>query len=97
MGKMSYTQSREMEVEEKRVRESWDEGEKEAKRQALSPENPPKILRRNKPQAIKHQAIQPADERSPRPPQHEKMWNTLRESVELSKRTLDAPVPGVKP
>ena len=31
-------------------------------------------------------------------PQPEKMWNTLRDSVhigELSRRTLDAPVPGV--
>jgi len=87
-----YTQSREMEVDEKRVRESWDQGEKETKRQGRTPENPPKILRRNKPQGV-----QPAAEKSPRP-QPEKMWNTLRESVnigELSKRTLDAPVPGV--
>jgi len=66
-----YMQSREMKVDEKRVRESWDEGEKEPKRQALTLENPPKILRRNKPQVV-----QPAAERSPRP-QHEKMWNML--------------------
>ena len=88
-----YMQSREMEVDEKSVRESCHEGEKETEWQALTPENPPKILRRNKPQVI-----QPAAERSPRPAQHEKMWNMLRKSVnigELSKRTLDAPVPEV--
>jgi len=95
--KVIYKPSRE---EEKRARESWDEGDKnDAKRKSFSPENSPKILKRDKPlrQPAYEKQVEKHDEKPPRP-QHDKMWSTLRESVdigELSKRTLDAPVPGV--
>jgi len=78
-------------IEEKRARDTWDEGDHpEKKRPAFSPRT--KILKRNKP------LRQPASEHDEKGPQPEKMWNTLRDSVdigELSRRTLDAPVPGV--
>jgi len=80
-------------VEEKRARDTWDEYDHpDTKRPAFSP--PTKILKRDKP------LRQPAgehEEKHEKRPQPEKMWNTLRDSVdisELSRRTLDAPVPG---
>jgi len=88
-----YMQSREIEVNKKYIRESWDKGEKELKWQVLSLENSYKILRCNRPKVI-----QPANEISLRPPQHEKMWNTLQKLLnirELSKRIFDMPILGV--
>jgi len=80
-----------VEIEEKRARDTWDEGDHpEKKRPAFSP--PTKILKRDKP------LRQPAGKHEEKRPQLEKMWNTLRDSVdigELSRRTWDAPVPGV--
>jgi len=45
-----------------------------------------------------HEKLVEKTEKSEKRHQHEKIWNQLRESIdigELSKRTLDAPVPGV--
>jgi len=80
-----------VEIEEKRARDTWDEGDyPKKKRPAFSP--PTKILTRDKP------LRQPAGEHEEKRPQPEKMWNMSRDSVdigELSRQTLDAPVPGV--
>jgi len=82
-----------VEIEETRTRDTWDEGDHpDTKRPVFSP--PTKILKRDKP------LQQPASEheKHEKRPQPEKMWNTLRDSVdigELSRRTLAAPVPVV--
>ena len=85
----------EADVEEKRTRDIWDDGDRDdIKRKALSPEEKPKrILKRERP--VKD-LTKPVVEKTK--PQHEKMWNQLRESIdisELSKRMLDTLVPGV--
>jgi len=82
---------------EKQTCNIWDDGDRDnTKWKALSSEKKPKrILKREKPV---RDLTKPAVEKADKKPQHEKMWNQLRESIdidELSKRTLDAPVPGV--
>jgi len=83
-----------VEVEEKHTRDTWDEGDHpDTKRPAFYP--PTKILKCEKP--LRHPAGE-HEEKHEKRPQPEKMWNTSRDSVdigELSRRTLDAPVPGV--
>ena len=70
-------------MEEKRGRDPRDEGNNErAGKHPFNPAKPPKILKRK----------ECAAERP------EKLWMTLREKVdieELTRRTLEAPVPGV--
>jgi len=89
-----YKRFWDVEIEEKRARDTWDEGDHpEKERPAFSP--PTKILKCDKP--LRHPAGE-HEEKHEKCPQPEKMWNTLRDSVDigvLSRRTLDAPVPGV--
>ena len=77
----------EVEVEEKRVRDRGDEGDNNQRtKQLFNPDRPPKILKRGEKSNKENQ------------PKQEKLWNSLRGTVnidELTKRTLDAPVPGV--
>jgi len=84
-----------MDIEEKRARDMEDEGDHpDTKCPAFSP--PTKILKRDKPL---RQLAGEHEEKHEKRPQPEKMWNTLRDSVdigELRRRTLDAPVPGVR-
>jgi len=79
-------------IEEKRTRDTEDEGDHpDTNRPAFSP--PMKILKHDKP--LRHPA---SDEKHEKRPPTEKIWNTLWDSVdigELSRRTLDALVPGV--
>ena len=82
---------------EKRTHDIWDDGDRDnTKRKVLSPEEKPeRILKHEKPV---RDLTKPTVEKADKKPQHEKMWSQLRESIdigELSKRTLDAPVPGV--
>jgi len=81
-------------VEEKHARDTWDKGDHpNIKRPAFSP--PTKILKHDKP--LRHPAAE-HEEKHEKRPQPEKMWNTSRDSVDigkLSRRTLDASVPGV--
>jgi len=83
-----------VEIDEKRTRATWDKGNHpDMKRPAFSP--PTKILKREKP--LRHPGGE-HEEKQEKGPQPEKEWNTLQESVdigELSRPTLDAPVPGV--
>jgi len=84
-----YKASKELEaeVEEKRVRDRGDEGDNNQRTmQLFNPDRPPKILKRGEESNKENQ------------PKQEKVWNSLRGTVnidELTKRTLDAPVPGV--
>jgi len=92
---MIYKPFWEADVEEKRTCDIWDDGDRDdTKWKALSlEEKPKKILKRERPV---RDLTKPVVEKTK--PQYEKMWNQLRESIdigELSKRTLDAPVPGV--
>jgi len=65
-----------MEIEEKCARDTCDEGHHhEKKRVAFSP--PTKILKRDK--ALR----QPAGKHEEKRPQPEKMWNPLRDSVDI--------------
>jgi len=77
----------EVEVEEKRVRDRGDEGDNNQRtKQLFNPDRPHKILKRGEKSNKENQ------------PKHEKLWNSLRGTVnidELTKRPLDAPVPGV--
>jgi len=83
-----------VELEEKRTRDSWDKRyHPNMKHPALSPLT--KILKREKP--LRHLAAE-YEEKHEKRPQPEKMWNTLRDLInigELSTRTLDAAVPWV--
>jgi len=85
----------EVDIEEKRARDIWDDGDRiDTKRKALSPETQSKILKRDRPVRDSAKPVEKTEKKH----QHEKMWSQLRESIdigELSKRTLDAPVPGV--
>lgn len=83
-----YIATEEADVEEKRGRSLSDEGDKENKK----PRTAGPVARRT-PKILKRGISTP-----PIKPRQDKLWATLRESVnleELSKRTLDAPVPGV--
>ena len=85
---MVFLATEEADVEEKRGRPIEDEGETENKR--------PRIREpvRRSPRTSKRAPTVPPN----RTTNKENLWATLRESVnleELSKRTLDAPVPGV--
>jgi len=81
-------------IEEKCARDTWDEGDHpDTKRPAFSPST--KILKCDKP--LRH-PVGEHEKKHKKCSQPEKMWNTLQDSVdigELSRRTLDAPVPGV--
>jgi len=85
----------EADIEEKRSRDIRGDGDRsDTKRKALSPGTPTEILKRDRP--VRDSAK--PDEKLEKQHQHEKMWSQLRESIdigELSKRTLDALVPGV--
>jgi len=77
----------EVEVEEKRIRDRGDKGDNNQQtKQLFNPHRPPKILKRGENSNKENQ------------PKQEKLWNSLHSTVnidELTKRTLDAPVPGV--
>ena len=86
-------------IGEKRAPDTEDEGDHpDTKRPAFLP--PAKILKCNKPlrYPASKQKKHGEHEKQERRSQPEKIWNILRNLVdigELSRRTLDAPVPGV--
>ena len=85
-----------VEIEEKNTRDMEDEWDHpDTNSPAFS--SPMKILKHDK--TLQHPAGEKQGEKHEKHPQPEKMWNTLWDSVdigELSRRTLDAPVPGVR-
>jgi len=73
---VAYKPFCDVEIEEKRARDTWDEGDHpDTKRPAFSP--PMKILKRDKP--LRH----PADEKHEKHPQSEKMWNISQHTVDI--------------
>ena len=88
-----FIATKEADVEEKRGRSMNDEGNKEKRR--LKVRDFPPVSRKT---PLNEENKERAVTAPPNKPRQDKLWATLRESVnldKLNKRTLDAPVPGV--